>query len=149
MEEYIDKENVLRTKSINNAVRFFPLHSIFQCLFNETTFLSHIVNYKKDLEARTSNEIFNYIQSPHWKEIINKLNLPEDELAVPLLIYFDEFEPNNPLGSHKGEQKVGAVYVKFACIPDYMASKLASVFPALLFLMKIARRSGIIEFCRY
>lgn len=31
-------------------------------------------------------------------------------IVLPYLLYFDDFEVGNPLGSHKGSYKVGAVY---------------------------------------
>lgn len=61
---------------------------------------------------------------------------------LPLEVYFDEFEPNNPLGSHNGEQKIGAVYTKFACLPEYMASKISSVISASLIFTEDWKKFG-------
>ncbi|XP_050063305.1 uncharacterized protein LOC126552640 [Aphis gossypii] len=40
---------------------------------------------------------------------------------------------NNPLGSHAGVQKLGAVYVSLACLPPDLASTLESIFLVSLF----------------
>lgn len=49
------------------------------------------------------------------------------------MVYFDDFEPNNPLGSHSGTHKLGGIYVKLLCLPPYLASKLCSVIVAMIF----------------
>lgn len=63
-------------------------------------------------------------------------------LLIPLLIYFDDFEYLNPLGSHSGIQKVGAVYIKIMCLPDYIASKLSHIFLAMLFFTEDRKKFG-------
>lgn len=39
----------------------------------------------------------------------------------------------NPLGSHAGNQKLGAVYISLACLPSELASSLNHIFFASLF----------------
>ena len=39
-----------------------------------------------------------------------------DHLVLPMFLYQDDFETNNPLGSHRGIGKVGAVYVVHPCL---------------------------------
>lgn len=51
----------------------------------------------------------------------------------PLLIYFDDFEVGNPLGSHSGINKLGAVYASVPLIPPEYLSKLTSIFVCMLF----------------
>lgn len=48
-------------------------------------------------------------------------------------MYFDDFEVNNPLGSHAGIQKLGAVYYSIPCFPPNVSSLVENVFTALLF----------------
>ncbi|XP_022179736.1 uncharacterized protein LOC111040227, partial [Myzus persicae] len=43
------------------------------------------------------------------------------------------FETNNPLGSHRGVQKLGAVYISMPSFPPELISKLESIFLVLLF----------------
>ncbi|XP_018306071.1 uncharacterized protein, partial [Mycetomoellerius zeteki] len=46
----------------------------------------------------------------------------------PLLLYFDDFEINNPLGSHSGIHKIGVVYCTIPCIPSEYFSILENIF---------------------
>jgi len=57
----------------------------------------------------TENELISsFLQSQLWKE---KLRMNQNKIILPLFLYFDDFQVNNPLVSHAGCQKLGAVYV--------------------------------------
>lgn len=60
-------------------------------------------------------------------------NQQEGTLLLPLIIYFDDFEPNNVLGSRSGSHKVGGVYVKIPCLPEHIQSKISHIYAAMLF----------------
>lgn len=78
VQEYMDRNNILKTKSITNSVQMFPLRDIFQCLFSDSKFISEALDYRTILFQSESSDIFNYIQSSHWQSILLKLNLPEN-----------------------------------------------------------------------
>lgn len=42
--------------------------------------------------------IHNYIQSKAWRE---KIENKPNKILFPFLLYFDEFETNSPLGTHR------------------------------------------------
>lgn len=48
-------------------------------------------------------------------------------------MYYDEFQVNNPLGSHAGAQKLGAAYVSLACLPPELFSLIDNIFLTSLF----------------
>lgn len=49
------------------------------------------------------------------------------------MIYYDDFEVGNPLGSHSGINKLGGVYFSLPCLPPQYISKLENIYLALLF----------------
>ena len=49
---------------------------------------------------------------------------------IPLILYFDNFEMNNPIGTHRCFHKIGAVYFALGCLPDEYASQLENIFLA-------------------
>lgn len=59
------------------------------------------------------------MQGLHWKE---KVKNREGKIVFSLILGFDDYERNNPLGSHKGIGKYGAIYL---------------TVPILLFLMQL------------
>ncbi|KAF0769830.1 Uncharacterized protein FWK35_00006347 [Aphis craccivora] len=54
------------------------------------------------------------------KKIINQPN----KIILPYFLYFDDYETNNPLGTHAGLKKLGAVYISFTpCfLPEFSSS---------------------------
>lgn len=52
---------------------------------------------------------------------------------MPLILYYDDFETCNPLGSHAGIYKLGAIYFTIASIPPKYASRIENIFLAMLF----------------
>ena len=53
-------------------------------------------------------------------------DLPEN--VFPFILFFDEIETGNPLGSHKGVHKMGMIYVSLRCFPPHLYSKLCNIF---------------------
>ena len=47
--------------------------------------------------------------------------------------FFDEVECGYPLGSHKGVQKIGALYLSFKCFPTHLNSCLKNILIVSLF----------------
>jgi hypothetical protein len=52
---------------------------------------------------------------------------------LEFFLYYDDFQVNNPLGSHAGAQKLGAVYVSLACLPPELFSLIDNIFLLSLF----------------
>lgn len=48
-------------------------------------------------------------------------------------MYYDDFEICNPLGSHAGIYKLGAIYFTIASISPKYASQIENIFLAMLF----------------
>lgn len=67
------------------------------------------------------------LQSELWKQIASDF---KDKLVLPLSIYFDDYEINNPLGTHRGRHKMRAVYYNISSIPSEFCSKLNKIFLA-------------------
>lgn len=88
-----------------------------------------------------------------WKDILTYINSLSDEspllqkvlqgdlwkkksfgskLVLPIIIYYDDNEPNNILGNHRGLSKIGAVYSHIPCLPPHLQSKLENIFVTLL-----------------
>ena len=56
-----------------------------------------------------------------------------DEIVFPLAFGFDDYENNNPLGSHKGVGKCGAAYLNLLLLPPEFQSKIENNFLFILF----------------
>ncbi|KAI8122546.1 hypothetical protein CVS40_6741 [Lucilia cuprina] len=110
--------------------------------FNSTSqFLPEVISYINKLKTLDANGCYNFIQSSYWKKKISN-SIEDNVLCLPRFIYFDEFEFANVLGSHAGLQKLGSVYIKMPCIPEYLQSKLSHIFVAMLLFSEDRKKFG-------
>ena len=49
------------------------------------------------------------------------------DLVLPVILYSDDWEPSNPLGSKKGLHKMCGFYLSFLCIPRKHQSRLCNI----------------------
>lgn len=125
----ITLSNALKTKDVQ--FQFIPLRHTLTCFFQMDNVLDLCLKHEQKLRLE-QNYISNVIQGSLWKS--KKFNTNDsNDLVFPLLIYFDEFEVGNPLGSHSGINKLGAVYASMPLIPHEYHSKLSSIFLCMLF----------------
>lgn len=96
---------------------FLELPNVFQ----------NITEYVNSLTSKTS--ISNIVQTDLWKNILK--HFPA-KIVFPISLYFADFELNNPLGTHAGTYKVGAVYYSIPCLPPQYVSQLENIFLAQL-----------------
>lgn len=109
------------------------------------------ISLKRTLECRFADDSFrhrvdHYIseQSLHLTDFKDGLSYGamSSNSALPYVLYFDDFETGNPLGSHKGVHKVGAIYCSLRCLPTYMYSNLSNIYLLCLFNSKTRERFG-------
>lgn len=126
---FVNNAEVLKTN--NFFFKLIPLKEIFDRLFNLPNFIQDIVSYVNSIK---NNEglVMNFVQCQFWKDKIKNLE-NTDTLLLPLFVYFDDFEPLNPLGSHSGDYKIGAVYLKIPCLPPHLQSKVEHIYLGQLF----------------
>lgn len=109
---------------------FVPLDIVLKGFLEIPNVLDQILSYMKYLS--TENTVMENVTQGHlWKSVI----LPKfkDKIVLPLNVYFDEFEPDNTLGSHSGVHKMGPVYCEIACLPPEFQGSLENKFLALMF----------------
>lgn len=121
-------EMVLKNRTIcsmpwqNNLKTFLELPNVLK------TITDHQLLLLRDDDSN-SNVLRNVVNGSLWK---SKLVTVTDKL-LPLIIYFDDFESGNPLGSHAGVHKIGVIYISIATLPPDISSRLENVFVALIF----------------
>eukprot|EP00102_Acyrthosiphon_pisum_P013497 XP_008183097.1 PREDICTED: uncharacterized protein LOC103309442 [Acyrthosiphon pisum] len=103
--EFLSKINQF---TINNEI--CPVQHIGETIFDE------------------KNTTDNFVQGTLWKQKVSQYS--NDKIIIPFFLYMDEFEINNPLGSHSTFQSVSAVYYSFPLAEN--SSKLTNIFLAAL-----------------
>lgn len=123
----------------NRTTIFIPPSKILKLFFQIPHVLNEIIDYHNQTYIKKSfftdskqNEsiLKNIVDGSLWKETISK---NKKNIVIPLLLYFDDFETSNPLGSHAGVYKLGVVYFSIPTLPPEYLSKLENIFLALIF----------------
>ena len=99
--------------------------------------LSHVLE-KSDIQekvlrsARHCGSSYQYTSFRDGSHFKANTFLSGEELRLSLLLYCDDFEICNPLGTSRKKHKVTAVYWVFADIPAVLRSTLSSIYLAVL-----------------
>ncbi|XP_044011924.1 uncharacterized protein LOC122854951 isoform X1 [Aphidius gifuensis] len=128
-QEYYQKQSNQILKMIQVTVEFIPLRDVFKKFFELPHVYNDMINYIQVLkDSPTINS--NFIQGNLWQKIVSH---DENKLILPLFFYYDDYENDNPLGSHRGVSKCGAIYVSLPCLPPRYQAKLENIFLFVLF----------------
>lgn len=109
-----------------------PIKFQIKQFFELPNVLSFTIENIKNLENNLN--IQNFINGELWQN--KKLSYEKNDLIIPYFIFIDDFEVNNPLGSHRGTNKLTAVYYSFPVLPTEYLSSLENIFVAALFQSK-------------
>lgn len=134
--DYKEENGVQVSVAVPMTAQFIPLRQTLESFFNLKNVLPETLFYMNELfEAGNNSDIVsNFIQGSYWRDLVQTYY--QNEVVVPLILYFDEFEVNNALGSHAGVNKLGAFYCTIPCLPIQFQSKLENIFLAIFFNVK-------------
>ncbi|XP_018376743.1 PREDICTED: uncharacterized protein LOC108769975 [Trachymyrmex cornetzi] len=111
------------------TIQFIPLRNVLKKFFEQPRIFQETMNYNDSLN-KYNLLISNIIQADNWK--LKKESF-DDRLVLPMLLYQDDFETNNPLGTHRGIGKIGGVYIVIPCLPPSIQSKTENIFLLTLY----------------
>ncbi|KAI4455877.1 hypothetical protein MML48_8g00001099 [Holotrichia oblita] len=109
---------------------YIPIVENLQLFLELPGVLETILNYQVHLQGDNPNVLTNVIQGTLWQSKKHKFYSSH---ILPLLIFFDDLQIGNPLGSHAQFTKVGAVYYSIPTVPPEYGSKLKNIFVAQIF----------------
>lgn len=107
-----------------------PMRQTLKLFFQIDGMLEATLNYIEELKTEPVEYVSNIINSVFWKSKLESLNFTDEQIVFPILFFNDDFEPNNPLGSHAGVHKMGGNYYSVPVIPPDFHSKLENIFLA-------------------
>lgn len=122
-------QNRIIKEIVSVTAQFIPMRKVLYSFFSLPGVLQKTIEYVKQLKIQ--EDLSNFVQGEIWREKESKYFVGKD--VLPIFLYYDDFEVNNPLGSHAGIQKVGGVYFSIPCIPPEYTAKLENIFLCLLF----------------
>jgi len=116
------KKAITQTVITNKEICILPLEKILQKFLELPEVYDKITSNIKRIKQNKIKT--NLLQSEVW----NCIEQQFENDVFPLILYFDELEINNPLGSHRGVHKLGAVYCTIGGIDEKYASSLENIF---------------------
>lgn len=106
----------------NSTLSIVPLKEVIQKFLKLPNVYSSILSH---IEECKNSTFFTFFNSEYWKTIENK---KENRIVLPLVLYFDDVEINNPLESRKGIHKIGVVYSSILGLPYEFSSMIKNIF---------------------
>lgn len=109
-------------------VYLMPLKKTLKLFLELPNVLNTILEYQRNINI-DDGVLRNVVNGTLWKTQTENVT----GIVIPLYVFYDDFESGNPLGSHAGKHKIGAVYSCIGTVPPQYASRLENVFLTLLF----------------
>lgn len=106
---------------------FIPMRETLKQILELPNVFKQITDFIMAEEARgkTENIYTSLFQGKKWQYIMEQFT---EKIVIPLYLYYDDFEVNNPLSPSAGLHKIGGLYYSIAALPPKFASTLQNVF---------------------
>lgn len=121
----IEPTQYLYDRMHKNHFVYVSLYNVLECLLDRTDILDKIVFNQQS----TSGHFESFQDGSYFQE--NRL-LGDQDLAISLGLYVDEFEVCNPLGTSRKIHKIVAIYWVVLNLPSQFRSSLHSIQLAVL-----------------
>lgn len=128
-EDYRRKDGVKRLVFVSVTAQFIKMRDVLKLFFELPNVYDKTSVYVNALHHKDP-VISNFIQGKLWQTLKKPFVNKE---VYPLFLHFDDYEPNNPLGTHRVVNGCGAVYSQIPCLPPEFQSKLKYIFLFTLF----------------
>lgn len=115
--------------------QYISLEKTIQALHANTNLINEVL--KTDTRPNNGDCLHSFFDGSHWKKHPSNC-----ETVILVRLYGDDFEPGNPLGSHKTLYKIGTIYYQFENLPVALQSKLENIFLALCYYTEDVKSFG-------
>lgn len=137
-QEYVVGERLNNNKNKNTfsiiptncTAQFIPTRHVLKKFFELKDILSDTFDYMNEIKS-CDTILMNFIQGSLWQNKTKEHD--KNQMVLPIFLFIDDYEVGNPLGSHSGIHKLGAVYLTVPCIPIHRQASLNNIFLTLLF----------------
>lgn len=126
------KKVVIHYNEDDIKLTLFPLKNRIQNFMQLPNVLNNIINNQMYLRQKSldDNGLYNIINGPLWESVLNQHS--NDDVVIPLLLYCDDFNPDNGLGPHKLDTELSSFYISFPTLPDYVNNNTDHILIAMM-----------------
>ena len=132
----LNKSGRMQQVKCPEGFQYIPLKELIQAYLQQPGMMTAILSYQKE---GSENVLESYRDGKFYKEVFAEGN----KQIVPIILYCDEFETANPLGSRRGQHKMYAFYMQILSIPKKLKSSLQNILLVALAKSKLVSKYGI------
>ncbi|KAJ1521808.1 hypothetical protein ONE63_003443 [Megalurothrips usitatus] len=115
-----------------------PLRHVLKKFLELPGMLDNINEY---VNALHDGKIMNFVQGELWSDLRVKFD-QEGKFVLPIHLEYDDYGPDNALGSHRTDHSTGALYASIPCLPPELQSCLGNMFLFTTFESKFRKKFG-------
>lgn len=115
--------------SDNRSFQYIPILQSLQQVFGNRDIVEKAFSEIHHSQGQSSNIYKTYNNGKHYRE---NCFYSDNDLRISLILYVDDFEVCNPLGTSRKKHKITAVYFVLANLPTELRSSLTSIYLAVL-----------------
>lgn len=127
------RQNQPSSVKVSCSLQIIPVSAVLQNFFSMKNVLRDtlaFIEYVKDMEK--FGIYANIMHGSTWHNWLSQTQ-GDSDLHFPFILYEDDFETSNPLGTKAGTYKLGGVYISIPCLPPKYFSSLNCIFTLALF----------------
>lgn len=110
------------------TLQIIPISSVLTNFFSLEGILSDTLSHMENLKNLGNLGVYtNIMHGSTWQSMASKFE-KDGVLHFPLVLYEDDFEISNPLGTKTGTYKLGGVYISIPCLSPKYVSSLNCIF---------------------
>ena len=125
-------------KQFEETFQYVPIAENLQVLLEQPGYMKCIVQ-EKFINGEDS-VLESYRNGSYYKDLSNE---PREDVFIDVLLYNDDFQTANPLGSKKDKGKVLGVYLSVICLPAKYRARLDNILLVALAESKFVSKYGI------
>ncbi|XP_031340612.1 uncharacterized protein LOC116168774, partial [Photinus pyralis] len=122
------KKDIVSLVLKDRSFCYIPLKKTLKLFLELPKVFDEIVTYQGNICKRSA--YCNILNGSLHKDFFNNV---DNKIVLPLILYYDDFETSNPLGSHAGVHKLGVIYCSVATTPPQYSSRLENIFLTMIF----------------
>lgn len=131
-------------KETHESITLMPVEHQIKTFFELPNVLKDALDFMEKFECKSDDKISHFVQGKLWKSIKSKYDAGSK--LIPLLLYSDDFSPDNVLSGNSNNKQCSFQYT-FPVFPQHLLTSTEYVFEALLFPSKLKSLEKGLEKC--
>ena len=119
-----------------DSIQYISLIDTMKKIFSDEDFFQSCKKYMS-MQSENPTILSDFKDGSTFRETVEP-----DKITFPFVVYYDDFESGNPLGSKRGIHKIGAVYMALRCCDPFFYCKVNEIRLIMLMLSKQREKYG-------